>query len=268
MSLSHPGSPEPERLEPKSPEPERLKPGLLFPQPAPPRPEQVQALFNRIAPVYDQLNDQLSFGLHRVWKRMAVSWVGLQPGQVALDLCCGTGDLALLLAQQVGAQGQVYGLDFAWELLAVAEQRAERDRPRPAILWQQGDALNLAFEDQFFDGATLGYGLRNVGDIPRCLAELYRVLKPGARATILDMNRPISDFSGVLRQFQSWYLDNLVLPNATRLGVREEYAYINPSIERFPLGPEQVKLAQAAGFRQATYYPLALGLMGALVLER
>ncbi len=233
-----------------------------------PAPEQVQSLFNSIAPVYDQLNDQLSFGMHRIWKRMAVDWANLPQGGVGLDLCCGTGDLALLQADAVGSQGQIYGVDFACDLLAMAETRAQRRRPLPAISWQQGDALALDFPDQFFDGATLGYGLRNVGDIPKCLEELHRVLKPGATVAILDMNRPIGPAAAPLRQFQEWYLENLVVPSAERLGVREEYAYINPSIERFPLGPDQVDMAQEVGFKQVTYYPLALGLMGMLVAQK
>jgi demethylphylloquinol methyltransferase len=237
---------------------------------APPgaEPATVQRLFNRIAPVYDPLNDQLSFGMHRIWKRMAVSWVNLPIGGVALDLCCGTGDLALLLAEAAGAQGQVYGVDFACELLGIAQARTQRLRPLPRVTWQQGDALALDFADGFFDGATLGYGLRNVGDIPRCLAELHRVLKPGAIAAILDMNRPMGPAAVPLRQFQTWYLENFVVPSAERLGVREEYAYINPSLERFPLGSAQVEMAKAAGFGQVVYYPLALGLMGMLVLRK
>lgn len=241
------------------------------PEPSPPDPQQIQSLFNRIAPVYDQLNDQLSFGLHRVWKRMAVGWVAPPPGGTCLDLCCGTGDLALLLAAAVGSQGQVYGVDFACELLQVAEGRAQRCRPLPPIAWQQGNALALEFEDNYFDGATLGYGLRNVTDIPRCLSELWRVLKPGAKAAILDMNRPVSrgqPWAEILGQFQRWYLAAIVVPNATRLGVEEEYAYINPSIERFLRGPEQVELAKSVGFSSAIYYPLALGLMGMLVVQK
>jgi demethylphylloquinol methyltransferase len=239
--------------------------------PQSPTSQQVQRLFNRIAPVYDQLNDQLSFGLHRVWKRMAVGWVEPPQGGTCLDLCCGTGDLALLLAEAVGSQGKVYGVDFACDLLQVAEGRSRRRHPSPSITWQQGDALALPFGDNYFDGATLGYGLRNVTDIPRCLTELHRVLKPGAKAAILDMNRPVSSWepwAQVLGQFQNWYLATIVVPNATRLGLYEEYAYIYPSIERFLRGPEQVDLAKSLGFASATYYPLALGLMGMLVLQK
>ncbi len=230
----------------------------------------VQALFNRIAPVYDQLNDQLSFGLHHIWKRMAVKWADPQSGDRVLDLCCGTGDIALLLAEAVGEQGQVYGVDFACDLLAVASERAQKHtRLRPLrsaeMIWQEGDALNLAFADHSFDAATMGYGLRNVADIPQALRELHRVLKPGAKAAILDMNRPTQ---AMARSLQRWYLETFVVPNATQLGVRDEYVYINPSIERFPIGETQVAIAREAGFTAATHYTLSFGMMGILVVQK
>ncbi len=225
---------------------------------------EVQALFDRIAPVYDQLNGLLSLGQHRIWKQMAVKWSGVKPGDTALDLCCGSGDLAQMLARRVG-NGQVYGIDFSCQLLKVARERLHTSPLRQRIHWQQGDALALTFPDAFFDAATLGYGLRNVGDIPRCLQELGRVLKPQACAAILDLHRPPS---AAVRAFQQWYLETVVVPAAARLGFSQEYAYLAPSLAQFPTGPEQETLAQAAGFAQATHYPLAAGMMGCLVLRR
>jgi ubiquinone/menaquinone biosynthesis methyltransferase len=230
-----------------------------------PTAETVQALFDRIAPVYDDFNQQLSFGLHWVWKRMAVAWSGAAPGHTCLDLCCGSGDLALLLARQVAPTGQVLGVDFSTAQLAVARQRAGRQWPRPAITWQQGDALALDFADSSFDAATMGYGLRNLTDIPQGLGELRRVLKPGARAAVLDFHPPNNE---LVRQFQRWYLDTLVVPAADRCGLTAEYAYIAPSVDRFPNGNRQVALAKAAGFTTAVHYPLAGGLMGVLVATR
>ncbi|MDA0673824.1 MAG: bifunctional demethylmenaquinone methyltransferase/2-methoxy-6-polyprenyl-1,4-benzoquinol methylase UbiE [Cyanobacteria bacterium] len=231
----------------------------------PPTAATVQALFDRIAPVYDDFNQQLSLGLHWVWKRMAVAWSGAAPGHTCLDLCCGSGDLALLLARQVAPGGQVWGVDFSPAQLAVAQQRASRQWPHPAITWQQGDALALAFEDGTFDAATLGYGLRNLTDIPQGLRELRRVLKPGARAAVLDFHPPSH---GVMRQFQRWYLDTVLVPTADRCGLTAEYAYIAPSVDRFPQGDCQVALALGAGFTHAVHYPLAGGLMGVLVATR
>lgn len=226
---------------------------------------EIQSLFDRIAPVYDQLNQSLSLGQHRIWKSMAVKWVRPQAGDVGLDICCGSGDLAVVLARQVGITGRVTGLDFSAAQLEIARTRSARRYPQLPLHWLQGDALNLPFEDNHFDCATMGYGLRNVTDIPRCLRELHRVLKPNARAAILDFHRPSQP---LLRAFQQWYLDTVVVPAAKRLGSETDYAYIAPSLDRFPDGPEQVQLAQSAGFGAATHYPIASGMMGVLVVTK
>ncbi len=232
---------------------------------ASPAAAEIRAIFDRIAPIYDRLNDRLSFGQHRIWKLMAVKWSEAKLGDNALDVCCGSGDLALLLAKQVGTSGRVTGLDFARQQLAIAKQRQLTKCPTVPMEWLAGDALALPFTDNQFDCATMGYGLRNVTDILLSLQELCRVLKPGAKAAILDFHRPDS---GYLQAMQQWYLTNIVVPAAADLGMKEEYAYINPSIDRFPTGTEQVKLAQAANFSQAVHYPLLGGMMGILVLTK
>ena len=237
-----------------------------------PMTNEIQSIFNRIAPVYDQLNDWLSLGQHRIWKEMAVKWSGAKSGDTALDLCCGSGDLALRLARQTGATGKVYGVDFSPNLLEKASLRSQRQYPQPAlampavgIAWVEADVLNLPFEDNQFDAATMGYGLRNVKDIPRSLQELYRVLKPGAKAAILDFHRPSNP---QLRALQQLYLDNFVVSVASYLGLKEEYAYISPSLDRFPIGREQIELARQVGFAVATHYPIVNGMMGVLVVSK
>ncbi|MEN9869881.1 MAG: hypothetical protein RLZZ171_864 [Cyanobacteriota bacterium] len=231
----------------------------------PPEASQIKAIFDRIAPVYDRLNDRLSFGQHRIWKLMAVKWSEAKLGAHALDVCCGSGDLALLLAKKVGEKGQVTGLDFAREQLAIAKQRQMVKCPTVPMNWLEGDALALPFADNQFDCATMGYGLRNVTNIPQSLEELLRVLKPVAKAAILDFHRPDASY---MQLFQEWYLANIVVPTAENMGLKEEYAYINPSVERFPTGSEQIELAYAAGFKQAVHYPLMGGMMGILVLTK
>ena len=228
-----------------------------------PKAEQIRQLFNRIAPQYDQMNQDMSFGLHRVWKQMAIRWSGAAAGMTCLDVCCGSGDLALLLARQVGPTGHVVGTDFAPQQLSIAAQRSPHLQAR--LRWVEADALNLPFEDSHFEAATMAYGLRNLTDISKGLSELCRVLQPGATAAILDFHTPSNP---LVTQFQQWYLDTIVVPTAERLGLSEEYAYIGPSVERFPLGPEQVELAKAAGFACATHYPIAGGMMGMLVATR
>jgi demethylphylloquinol methyltransferase len=226
----------------------------------------IQAIFNRIAPVYDKLNNDLSLGIHWVWKQMAVAWSGAQTGDICLDICCGSGDITQLLAKQVGTAGTVIGADFAPAQLANAAAKIANVYPVLAnINWVEADALNLPFADNYFDAATMGYGLRNVTDIPCCLAELHRVLKVGSKVAILDFHRPSGK---LIRSFQQWYLDRIVVPKAAQLGMTDEYAYLNPSLDRFPTGTEQVKLGLAAGFSYATHYPIASGMMGVLVLTK
>jgi demethylmenaquinone methyltransferase/2-methoxy-6-polyprenyl-1,4-benzoquinol methylase len=202
-------------------------------------PAAVQELFEQIAPRYDQLNDLLSFGLHRLWKRQAIAWLQPRPGQQLIDLCCGTGDLALVLAARRAAA-----------------------QPWLPLRWQQGDALATGLASASCDGAVIAYGLRNLADPGAGLRELRRLLRDGGRAAVLDFNRP----SGVAARFQRLYLRRLVVPTAEQFGIPEHYAYLEDSLQRFPTGPEQQELAREAGFRWARHRPLAGGLMGLLEL--
>ena len=231
-------------------------------------PEAVRELFERIAPRYDQLNDLLSLGLHRLWKRQAVAWLRPRSGQQLLDLCCGTGDLALILATKVRPAGRVLGLDAAQAPLDLARRRAAA-QPWLTLHWQQGDALATGLADASQDGAVMAYGLRNLADPAAALRELRRLLRPGARAAVLDFNRPdlaAGMSAQAAARFQRFYLRQLVVPAARLAGLPEEYAYLEASLERFPLAAEQRLLAREAGFRQASHRPLAAGLMGMLEL--
>ena len=224
-------------------------------------PAAVQQLFEQIAPRYDQLNDLLSFGLHRIWKRQAVAWLRPRPGQQLLDLCCGTGDLALVLASRVRPGGSVLGLDAAAAPLAVASRRAAL-QPWLPLRWQQGDALATGLESGSCDGAVIAYGLRNLADPGAGLAELRRLLREGGRAAVLDFNRP----SGAVADFQRFYLRRLVVPTAERFGIPDHYAYLEESLQCFPTGYQQQALAGEAGFRGVRHRSLAGGLMGLLEL--
>lgn len=228
-------------------------------------PQAVQGIFNQIAPVYDQLNDRLSLKQHWIWKQMAVNWSGAKTGDRCLDICCGSGDISQLLAKQVGPTGQITGLDFSSDQLLNAKQRVQGVAWGDRISWIEGDALALPFEAETFDAVTMGYGLRNVDDIPKALGEILRMLKPGRTAAILDFCH--SDFPPVA-EAQKLYLRHLVVPAARQLGCEAEYAYIEDSIEMFPTGQEQVDIAREVGFSQAVYYLTALGMMGVLVLQK
>ncbi|MGB2925849.1 MAG: bifunctional demethylmenaquinone methyltransferase/2-methoxy-6-polyprenyl-1,4-benzoquinol methylase UbiE [Limnothrix sp.] len=226
---------------------------------------EIQAIFNRIAPQYDDLNEWISLGQHRIWKKMAVQWSGIQAGDTALDVCCGSGDLTLLLAKTVGISGKTIGIDFAAAQLNIAAAKQARICPQLDIQWQEGDALDLPYADDSFDGATIGFGLRNVTDIPQALKELCRVLKPGKRVAVLDFHRPDDQTK---QAFQQWYMQTIVVPLAERFQLMEEYAYIQPSIERFPTGQVQVGLAKNSGFSGAIHYPFAGDMMGVLVATK
>jgi ubiquinone/menaquinone biosynthesis methyltransferase len=155
-----------------------------FYQPGEERAAKVQDLFATIAPQYDFINDLQSLGLHRHWKKILLTMAGVKPGERALDLCCGTGDIALAL-QAAGAD--VTGLDFSPAMLAVAQQRAAG---RPGVQFLTGDAMTLPFADGSFDIVTVGYGLRNLASWERGLDEMARVAKRGGRLLVLDFGRP------------------------------------------------------------------------------
>ncbi|MFY0608703.1 MAG: bifunctional demethylmenaquinone methyltransferase/2-methoxy-6-polyprenyl-1,4-benzoquinol methylase UbiE [Candidatus Atelocyanobacterium thalassa] len=222
----------------------------------------VQNIFNNIAPVYDELNTLLSMGQHKIWKQMAVKWSEPSLGNLGLDVCCGSGDLTKLLARKIGKTGKVIGVDFSKELLTIASQRNHKYYPSLSVEWMLGDALNLPFEDNTFDCVTMGYGLRNIIDIPRCLRELHRILKPCSKVAILDFQRPSNAWQQI---FQKLYLDSFVVPVAKHFKLEKEYSYIMPSLEKFPSGKKQVKLALEAGFDTSVYYSIAGGMMGVLV---
>lgn len=214
-----------------------------------------------------QLNDRLSLGLHRVWKRMAVRWAGARPGSAALDVCCGSGDVAALLAAAVGPAGHVVGLDFAPAMIERARGK-EGGRPagralRAAVDWRVGDATSLPFADASFDAVTIAYGLRNVADPDAALAEAFRVLRPGGRCAVLDFNN-VRD-NPALDAVQAAALSAFVVPAAQAAGLGPQYEYLRPSIQGWWTGREQEEAAARAGFAGAVHHAIGLGLMGCLV---
>ena len=171
-----------------------------FYQPGEQRAEGVRELFTRVARKYDLVNDLQSFGMHRYWKRQLIRLAEVQSGERALDICCGTGDLALMLAER-GAR--VFGADFTENMLSVATKRVQSweppqntaaalaaSGPRFAPLFVRGDALALPFSDGTFDLVTMAYGLRNLADVRTGLREVWRVARPGARILILEFGKP------------------------------------------------------------------------------
>ncbi len=223
-----------------------------------------QDLFDSISPIYDDLNDRLSLGMHRVWKRMAVRWSRAGRGDMVLDSCCGSGDIAQIASEVVGRKGRVVGLDFSKDMLSYARGRVSG--PYDNIEWVQGDAMEYPYADGTFSAATMGYGLRNVSDRALALRELSRVLKRGAYASILDFNNARGN--DMVDGVQGFLLQNVVVPVAENAGVGDQYRYLRPSIEGYPTGSELEQLALANGFSQATFYEIGFGFMGCLVCRK
>ena len=210
-------------------------------------PAEVRSMFDRIAPVYDRMNRLMTAGLDRRWRRLAAEAV-VRPGDPVLDACCGTGDLALA-ARKVG--GDVVGLDFSPGMLERARRKSQ------AVTWVEGDLLALPFEDASFEAATVGFGVRNVEDLERALAELRRVLVPGGRLAILEITTP----RGLLAPFYRVWLDRIVpvLGRALRGGTA--YAYLPASVRRFPEPDDLAGLLRGAGFADVRYRLFAGGIV-------
>jgi demethylmenaquinone methyltransferase/2-methoxy-6-polyprenyl-1,4-benzoquinol methylase len=207
----------------------------------------VEDLFAIVAPRYDFINDLQSLGLHRRWKRALVQMAGVQPGERALDVCCGTGDVAFALRQS-GAE--VTALDFSPAMLAIAQERARnylppcsgglrppqtappQTAPPPSVQFVRGDALQLPFPGETFDVVTVAYGLRNLADWERGLEEMWRVARPGARLLVLDFGKPANPlwrklYFGYLKFLVPWFGKILCKDAAT-------YAYIFASLQNYP----------------------------------
>ncbi len=192
------------------------------------RAAKVNDLFARIARRYDLINDLQSFGLHRRWKRQVADLARVTPGAAALDLCCGTGDIAFALAQR-GAK--VTGLDFSAQMLEVAARRSSKVHHSNLIL-QQGDAQQLPYADNTFDIVTVGYGLRNLASWERGVEEMHRVARPGARLIVLDFGKPAN---AVWRAIYFAHLQlSVPLIGLLFCGDASAYAYILESLKHYP----------------------------------
>jgi demethylmenaquinone methyltransferase/2-methoxy-6-polyprenyl-1,4-benzoquinol methylase len=197
-------------------------------------------MFDRIAPVYDAMNRVMTVGLDRRWRRITVAEV-VQPGDRVLDVCCGTGDLAL--AARAHGAAEVVGLDFSEQMLERARGKA------PEIEWVQGDALALPFGDGSFDAATVGFGIRNVDDLEAGVRELRRILRPGGRVAILEITTPV----GALAPFYRFWFDRLIPLLGKVLPGGSAYTYLPASVRRFPRPEALADLLAANGFTEVRF---------------
>jgi demethylmenaquinone methyltransferase / 2-methoxy-6-polyprenyl-1,4-benzoquinol methylase len=212
---------------------------------------QVRAMFDRIASFYDVMNSVMTAGLHHKWRSRAVDLAGVGPGDRALDVATGTGDLAVELASRVGGAGEVIGSDFSEEMLSRARVKA------PGLRFEWGNALDLTYASDSFDAVTVGFGARNFSDLDKGLAEMARVAKPGGKVVVLEITTPqkppLSTF------FRIWF-DRLV-PLMGKLLRDDAYTYLPNSVKRFP-GPEGLAAAMArAGLRDIRWVLTAGGII-------
>ncbi len=219
----------------------------------------VQNTFNNIAKRYDLMNTLMSFGLDKNWRKKAVKTAEAKPGMNMVDICCGTAQLSLELAMSVGKNGKVQGLDFSENMLAKAEENLADSPYRSIIDLKQGDATNLPFPDNSFDGATVGWGLRNLPDLEKGIREMIRVVKPGSMVVSLDMGKPTMP---VFKQVYWLYFDKLVpLMGKVWTGKANAYQYLHDSSREFPPQNELAKIFEECGLVETRYQNLAGGVV-------
>ena len=218
-----------------------------------PEPARIREMFRSISGRYDRANQVLSAGIHHRWRRKAVQWSGVKPGERVLDCATGTGDLAVAFKHAVGPTGEVIGTDFVPEMLELASRKA------PSIRFETADVTALPYPDQSFDISSISFGIRNVGDPERGIAEMTRVLKPGGRLIVLEFGQPRSRTFGAL---YDWYRAQ-VLPRVggAITGERDAYEYLERSASKFPCGEAFVALMQrSARFASIDFIPLTFGI--------
>jgi demethylmenaquinone methyltransferase/2-methoxy-6-polyprenyl-1,4-benzoquinol methylase len=228
--------------------------------PARDKARRVAGVFNSVAPRYDVMNDLMSFGIHRWWKYYALLLAGARAGQRMLDLAAGTGDLAVRLAQRVGPAGEVWLCDINGAMLSQGRDRLTDRGIAGNVHYVQADAEHLPFPDDYFDGVTIAFGLRNVTDQIAALASMYRVLKPGGLVLVLEFSRP----RRWLRPIYDLYCFK-ALPLMGRLvtGDANSYRYLAESIRMHPDQAALKQMMERAGFERCDYYSLSAGICAA-----
>ncbi len=218
----------------------------------------VGQVFDSVAGRYDVMNDLMSLGIHRAWKRQFVSSAGFRPGNRVLDLAGGTGDIARLAAPRVLPGGSVVVADINRAMLDNGRRRMDDEGRIQGLSWLQVNAEALPFADRSFDGVTIAFGLRNVTHRDRALAEMYRVLKPGGRVHILEFSRV--RLAALAPVYDAWSFHALPRLGQLVAGDGESYQYLAESIRRFPDQETLAGLLEDAGFERVRWTNLSGGI--------
>ncbi|SDY86874.1 demethylmenaquinone methyltransferase / 2-methoxy-6-polyprenyl-1,4-benzoquinol methylase [Evansella caseinilytica] len=212
--------------------------------------ERVHQVFETIYSNYDKMNSIISFQRHKAWRKDTMKRMDVQEGTAALDVCCGTGDWTIALAEAAGTSGQVCGLDFSKNMLSIGEKK-RKERHMPQISFTHGNAMDLPFDDNSFDYVTIGFGLRNVPDYLTVLREMHRVVKPGGLVVCLETSQPTFP---VYKQIY-WLYFKYVMPFFGRIFAKsyQEYSWLQESTKSFPGKKKLKELFFQAGFADVTY---------------
>ncbi|MDQ0155223.1 demethylmenaquinone methyltransferase [Robertmurraya andreesenii] len=218
--------------------------------------QRVHGVFEKISENYDKMNSVISFQQHKRWREDTMKRMNVQPGTKALDVCCGTADWTIAMAEKVGKTGEVVGLDFSKNMLKVGEEKVKSMNLEQVQLIH-GNAMELPFPDHTFDYVTIGFGLRNVPDYLQVLKEMNRVLKPGGIGVCLETSQPT--LFGYRQLFFFYF--RFIMPLFGKLFAKSynEYAWLHESARDFPGMRELVKLFETAGFKRVTYKPYSGG---------
>tara|TARA_Y100000589_G_C27128799_1_gene619689 strand:- start:591 stop:1292 length:702 start_codon:yes stop_codon:yes gene_type:complete len=225
----------------------------------------IKNIFNKVSYKYDFFNDIFSFGLHKLWKKKLVALLKPLNGEIWADLCCGTGDVTFLLNDLVAPNGNVVGVDISEKLLKIARKKSIRLNCG-LIDWKKKDIFDLDNKTNKFDGICMSYGLRNLKNVEDGIQKVFLLLNKNGRAGFLDFNHSHErSFSSV---FQKLYLRFLVVPISGLFNLKEEYQYIENSINEFPRGEKLIQISKNAGFTEAQYITLFGDQMGLLLLKK
>ncbi|MEC7257049.1 MAG: bifunctional demethylmenaquinone methyltransferase/2-methoxy-6-polyprenyl-1,4-benzoquinol methylase UbiE [Pseudomonadota bacterium] len=217
----------------------------------------VRGVFNSVASKYDVMNDVMSVGIHRIWKDAMMDWLAPRPGQRLLDVAGGTGDISFRFLKRAG-EGHSTVLDLTEPMLIEGRKRAEAEQMADSLDWVVGDAMALPFADNTFDVYTISFGIRNVTRPAEALAEAYRVLRPGGRLMVLEFSQLPNEG---LQKLYDLYSFN-VIPRMGQIiaNDRDSYQYLVESIRNFPDQDTFLSMIRAAGFEQARYRNLSMGI--------
>jgi demethylmenaquinone methyltransferase/2-methoxy-6-polyprenyl-1,4-benzoquinol methylase len=218
-----------------------------------PDPKRIKTMFGSIAGRYDRANTVMSAGVHHRWRRTAVRWSGVKGGDAVLDCATGTGDLAIAFKKSVGPNGRVVGTDFTPEMIELARGKA------PDITFEVGDVTAMPFDDDSFDIASISFGIRNVGDPAKGIAEMARVVRPGGRVIVLEFGQPTNRLASAL--YDSYRRHFLPRLGGAVTGERSAFEYLESSAGKFPCGDEFVAMMNgAARFTSIDVKALTFGI--------